>query len=133
MAEIKTRERYIPDWESLTHGIAHEPDRDQEMIAVTRETLRIAKIHLRKANSEDYYHTSGAAEDEIRSALEQEVTPKVINEARFARLDGWIKREFKFHAIAHRTKDSPKWEGEPFMSMEIAKDLVRKAVRKFQP
>ena len=127
------KERYIPDWDTLTHGIAHDPDRDNEMISVTRETLRICKLLLRNANSEDYYHTSGAAESEIASALEQPSPPKVVKEAMFARLDQWIKREFAGHGIAHRTKDAPKWEGEPFMSMEIAKDLTRKAVMKFQP
>jgi len=125
-------ERYIPDWEELNGGNPPMSANDQEMISVTRETLRYAKMHMEKSMAEEYYHTTGAACREITDALEKPaITPKEVKEAMMARLDTWMKQELKFLSIVHRPSGAPKWEGEPFMSMEIAKDLVRKAVRKF--
>ena len=58
-----------PDWTDIYSGTAHLPDRDNELILVTRETLRLALNALRKMNEDDYYHNNGAAEREIMEAL----------------------------------------------------------------
>jgi len=58
-----------PNWPEVYRGIAHEPDRDGALIAVTRETLRLALSVLRAANETDYYNNFGVAEAEIRNAL----------------------------------------------------------------
>jgi hypothetical protein len=50
-------------------GCAHVYNRDNDLLPVTRETLRLALGLLRKQNSEDYYHNYGAAEEEIRAAV----------------------------------------------------------------
>lgn len=60
----------IPHWKSIYEVSCHEYDRDDEFIAVTRETLRLAAHGLRKLNEADYYHNYGAAEQEIIAALE---------------------------------------------------------------
>lgn len=61
-----------PDWEEVYRGLAHAPDRDGELIEITRETARLAKSALRERNAADYYHNSGAAERELCAALEGE-------------------------------------------------------------
>lgn len=61
-----------PDWADLYRGVVHTPDRDNDLLQVTRETLRLAMSALRKQNAEDYYHNYGAAEFEIRRVLEDE-------------------------------------------------------------
>jgi hypothetical protein len=58
-----------PNWKSIYAVSCHQEDRDGELIAVTRETLRLASHALRKQNEEDYYHNYGAAEQEIIAAL----------------------------------------------------------------
>lgn len=58
-----------PDWHKVYQGVAHQYDRDNELVLVTRETLRLAKSALRKQNAEDYYHNYGAAEGECLSVL----------------------------------------------------------------
>lgn len=48
-------------------------------------------------------------------------------------LELWIEREYSGFGIAVRRKEDPPIEGEPFMSMAIAKDLTRRAVAAFTP
>lgn len=57
-------------WADIYKCSAHIPDRDDELIPVTRETLRLATHALRKMNEDDYYHNNGWAEREILAALE---------------------------------------------------------------
>lgn len=124
--------RYIPDWGTLMVNVGHKVDRDNEMISVTRETLRIAERSVRANLAVEYYHTSGAAQQEMASALENVTTKTDLNKAFSERVNAWIKRKFSGYGIAHRAKDAPKWEGEPFMSMQVAKDLTLEAVLKFR-
>jgi hypothetical protein len=46
-------------------------------------------------------------------------------------LERWIAREFGGRGRALRLQDDPPLEGEPWMSMEEAKDIVRRAVAEF--
>lgn len=46
-------------------------------------------------------------------------------------LDEWIEREFTGRGLVIRRKEDPPIEGEPVMSMAIAKDLTRRAVTEF--
>lgn len=48
-------------------------------------------------------------------------------------LEAWIKRNFDGHGVAIRRKEDPPIPGEPFMSMAVAKDLVRQAVQQMEP
>lgn len=58
-----------PDWSAVYKGCVHVPDRDQELIAVTRETLRLARSAIARSQYEDAYHNYSAAWQEIESAL----------------------------------------------------------------
>ena len=60
-----------PDWNDIYKNTCGgpEPERNQELVTVTRETLRLAQAALRKMNEDDYYHNNGAAEQEIRAML----------------------------------------------------------------
>lgn len=58
-----------PNWKDIYDGTAHQENNDQELVSVTRETLRLASTAMRKMNEEDYYNNNGAAEQEINSAL----------------------------------------------------------------
>ncbi len=46
-------------------------------------------------------------------------------------LEQWIEREFGGYGVAIRREEEPPITGEPFMSMEIAKELTRRAVAAF--
>lgn len=48
-------------------------------------------------------------------------------------LDTWIEREFRGYGMAMRRREDPPIPGEPLMSMAVAKELTRKAVRAFAP
>lgn len=48
-------------------------------------------------------------------------------------LNTWIEREFAGWGVATRAADAPAHPDEPFMSMAVAKDLVRRAVAEFGP
>jgi hypothetical protein len=48
-----------------------------------------------------------------------------------ADLNEWIEREFSGHGLALRRKEDPIIEGEPLMSMAVAKELTRAAVAEF--
>lgn len=61
-----------PIWLEVYRGCAHTPDRDNFLLSVTRETLRLAASVLKRQCEEDYYHNYGAALEEIRNALEVE-------------------------------------------------------------
>ncbi len=58
-----------PVWAEVYKGCVHTPDRDQFLLNITRETLRLAASALRKQCEEDYYHNYGAALNEIDYAL----------------------------------------------------------------
>ena len=44
-------------------------------------------------------------------------------------LEAWIEHEFSGYGMAVRNKDDPPITGEPLMSMAVAKELTRRAVR----
>lgn len=46
-------------------------------------------------------------------------------------LDDWIEQNFAGHGVAVRTQDETPIPGEPFMSMAVAKNLIRAVVVKF--
>lgn len=46
--------------------------RDNELLLITRGSLKLARNALREQNTIDYYHNSGAAEREISRALDGE-------------------------------------------------------------
>jgi hypothetical protein len=48
-----------------------------------------------------------------------------------AALEQWIERNFSGHGRALRTLRDPPIDGEPFMSMADAKQLVRDAIKEF--
>lgn len=54
-----------PNWERLYRDVAHTSDRDNDLILVTRETLRLALHALQRQNEQDYYHNYGAAANEL--------------------------------------------------------------------
>ena len=54
-----------PDWAHVYRGVAHTPNGDNDLITVTRETLRLALHALQKQNEQDYYHNYGAAANEL--------------------------------------------------------------------
>lgn len=59
-----------PNWREVHAGSAHQyKANENDLIAVTRETLSHALSALRTINADDYYHTNGAAEAEIRAVL----------------------------------------------------------------
>lgn len=58
-----------PDWERVYNGCAHAPDRDQQLVTVTRETARLAHSALQEINAQDFYHNNGAAQNELNDAL----------------------------------------------------------------
>jgi hypothetical protein len=61
-----------PVWAEVYKGIAHIPDRDQFLLSITRESLRLAAAVLRKQCEEDYYNNYGAALHEIEYSLQVE-------------------------------------------------------------
>ena len=67
-----TPDKRRPDWRKVMRGsITGAADRrDNEMVAVTRGTLRMAESALRSRNALDYQNTSGAAEAEVVDALQ---------------------------------------------------------------
>jgi hypothetical protein len=58
-----------PDWREIMGQQGTLAD--NEVLLVTRGSLSCAAAALRTINSEDYYHSNGAAEREIRAALEK--------------------------------------------------------------
>lgn len=58
-----------PDWRSVYENVAHTNDGDQDIIGVTRETLRLAQSAIRQSQSRDAYHNYDAAERELIAAL----------------------------------------------------------------
>lgn len=71
-----------PIWKNIYDGSPHQDDNDQELVSVTRETLRLASSAMRKMNEEDYYNNNGAAEQEINSALAspEKKVPDIISD-----------------------------------------------------
>lgn len=57
------------DWNEVYRNVAHVYDRDNELLSVSRESLRLALAALTKSNSEEAYHNLMAAEYEIRKVL----------------------------------------------------------------
>jgi len=61
-----------PVWAKIYKGSAHTPSwQDQQLVAVTRHTLHLARSALRTQNAMDYYDNYGAAEREINEALQE--------------------------------------------------------------
>lgn len=59
-----------PVWAQVYKDCVHRNSwRDQELIAVTRHTLELALSAMRERMSNDYYHNTGAAAEEIREVL----------------------------------------------------------------
>jgi len=67
MAETKH-----PDWNDVYRDCVKPPDieRANELVPVTRESLRLCVGLLVKCMAEDYYHNFGAAHAEICAALD---------------------------------------------------------------
>jgi len=64
-------EKRRPIWRNVMQDVAGGAQkRDQELVTVTRGTLRHAESALRSLNAADYYHNNGAAEAEIVDALQ---------------------------------------------------------------
>ncbi len=61
--------RARPVWAHVYRGVVHTPDGDNDLIPVTRETLRLAFHALQKQNEQDYYHNYGAASNELYMLL----------------------------------------------------------------
>jgi len=66
-------ELWRPDWPTIYKGTARFslPDKDNALVTVTRETLRIAKGCIATQMEQDYYHNYGAAYNEILKVLEE--------------------------------------------------------------
>lgn len=60
---------FKPDWKALYAGCAHDGDRDQEPVTVTRETARLALHALDHVNGQEAYHNMMAAAAELRAVL----------------------------------------------------------------
>lgn len=58
-----------PIWKDVYEGCFHRPDGDQDLIAVTRETLRIALSAIADSQRREAYHNYQAAWQEIASEL----------------------------------------------------------------
>jgi hypothetical protein len=71
--EMSESPKHVPNrpvWAEVYRNCVHTPSwKDQELVAVTRETLRLAQSALRQLNAADYYHNYGAAEREIIEVL----------------------------------------------------------------
>lgn len=76
-----------PDWKHVYNGLCHTADRDDELIPVTRETLRLAQHALRKQNEDDFYYNNGCAEREIIDALADGPTEPQLREGLIALRD----------------------------------------------
>lgn len=68
-APKNSTENFRPHWEYIYRDVAHLPDRDQDLVPVTRETLRIACRAMEADQQEEAYHNVQAAVREISMAL----------------------------------------------------------------
>lgn len=58
-----------PNWPAIYKDVSHAADRDGELVAVTRETLRLARAAIRSAQEKEAYNNFRAAEIEINRTL----------------------------------------------------------------
>lgn len=62
-----------PVWAEVYKDCSHVPSwRDQDLVSVTRETLRLSLSALKEIMAKDYYHNYGAAAREIGEVLADE-------------------------------------------------------------
>lgn len=59
-----------PDWNKIMNGYGGARPDANECVVVTRGTARLANSALRSQNAADYYHNYGAAEVELKNAME---------------------------------------------------------------
>lgn len=71
-----------PDWQEIYEGTPHTRDRDQELVAVSRETLRLAISTMQKSQERDAYHNIAAAVCEAVAALKCDQSALAAAEAR---------------------------------------------------
>ena len=69
-----------PDWERVYRDCGGVKPRSQELLATTRETLRLARSALRELNRADAYHNYMAAEREIGLVLNESLPPEPPSE-----------------------------------------------------
>lgn len=67
-------ELWRPDWPKIYKGSSRHslPDVDGELLAVSRETLRLSLSALHNVMEQDYYHNYGAAAAELKRVLKGE-------------------------------------------------------------
>lgn len=58
-----------PHWPDVYAGCAFTPDRDHDLVPVTRESLRLALSAIKESQRRDAYHNYQAAWQEIEAAL----------------------------------------------------------------
>jgi hypothetical protein len=70
-----------PVWKDIYEGVHHKPDGDQDLIAVTRETLRLALSAIAASQMREAYHNYQAAWQEIAGELGHyhRVTPGAVD------------------------------------------------------
>lgn len=59
----------LPNWQKIYEGSVHTPDRDQELVPISRETARLARSAIRECQARDAYDNYSAAERELGDAL----------------------------------------------------------------
>ena len=58
-----------PLWSDV-YGYGHTPNRDQDLVPITRESLRLALSAIKEGQRRDAYHNYQAAWREIEAALD---------------------------------------------------------------
>jgi hypothetical protein len=100
-----------PDWNDLYKDCVGGGERPNELVLVTRETLRLAQLPLRKMNENDYYHNNGAAEREIMETLQMKDADSVAlsfvqDDWRRAKIEGLREGQRDAGAGGKRSRDN---------------------------
>ena len=60
---------FRPNWESVYENTTHLPDRDNDLLLITRETARLAASAITAAQAQDAYDNFETALRELRGVL----------------------------------------------------------------
>lgn len=60
---------FRPNWKSVYENTTHIPDRDNDLLLITRETARLAASAIAETQTQDAYDNFDAALKEIREVL----------------------------------------------------------------
>lgn len=60
---------FRPNWKSVYENTTHVPDRDNDLLLITRETARLAASAIAETQTQDSYDNFQVALQEIRGVL----------------------------------------------------------------